>query len=113
MNDLIEIILNKIEECEYPLLSWGINDVSHSKDELIDIIFPLIDKYNNTNNSKDTIYEFDEIFNNLIINNHLYEIPDKSQCFRTRMAETIRLISTLRQLFPKHNKLTDGKVLQL
>ena len=44
-NDLIERILDHIEDYESKLLIWGIVDVYQTKEEIENIIFQIIDKW--------------------------------------------------------------------
>jgi len=94
--------LDRIEEREAKLLAWGIVDGSFSQSEIFGIIDPLIDQALSVG-----IEEFlkaDAVLSALLIRQQITEVPtsDGSIGYRSRMAETVRLLQKLRQLFPKH-----------
>lgn len=94
--------LDCIEEREAKLLAWGIVDGAFGHDEIFDLILPLLEKAND-----DGLVEFvsvDEVLAELLQRKWLVEVlmVGGSTGYRSRMAETVRLIQRLRQLFPKH-----------
>jgi hypothetical protein len=101
-------VLNYIEERESKLLVWGIVDGAFLKEELSDIIYPLIDSALNSGNEE--FFEPVEVVSSLIELKWLVEVELENGAvgYRSRMAETVRLLQRLRQLFPKHVKQPNG-----
>lgn len=94
--------LDCIEEKEAKLLAWGIADGFFSHSEIFGIIDPIIDQA-----IDDGIEEFlsaDAVLTELLNRKWITEVPISggSIGYRSRMAETVRLLQKLRQLFPKH-----------
>lgn len=83
-------ILNRLEGHELPLLSWGVVDGSFSEDEIL----ALIERAAPQEDS-------DELLGVMIDRGLVVERPGDR--FRTRMAETVRLAASLRQLFPSRD----------
>ena len=112
MNDLrrkfLLQILDRIEEQESKLLVWGVVDGVFSEDELDDLIFPLIDSAEAAD--FDDFEDTEVVIKNLCDLGWLFSVDlDQGQIgFRSRMAETVRLLQRLRQLFPKHARQTNG-----
>ena len=91
--------LNLLERKESKLLSWGLVDGSFSTDEIGDLCESYIEdgglwsKYDDEDEFQDALEEV----------GFLYGFQDGTRTrYRTRMAETLRLLARLRQLFPKH-----------
>lgn len=101
-------VLDKIEERESRLLVWGIVDGTFQKDELSDLIIPLIDAALNAGHVD--FFESDEVISTLMSLKWIVEVElvDSTIGYRSRMAETVRLLQRLRQLFPKHVKQPNG-----
>ena len=98
-NDIIEEILDLIEEKETKLLVWGIVDVYLTRNEVDDCIIKVIDNFNDLNTLED---DPSKVLEELIKRNLIFYIDLDNKKLRSRMAETIRLIYHLRQMFPKH-----------
>jgi superfamily II DNA or RNA helicase len=101
-------VLDSIEERESRLLVWGIVDGAFKKDELDELIFPLIDSALEKGFTE--FFSSDEVINELLCLKWVFkvEITDQSVGYRSRMAETVRLLQRLRQLFPKHFRQSNG-----
>ena len=84
--DLIEL-LNKLEEQELQLLSWGVVDGSFSEDEILRLVQSAAPQSD------------EDVLLDLLMDRCLV-VQRAGNRFRTRMAETVRLASSLRQLFP-------------
>lgn len=81
-------ILNAIEADELPLLSWGVSDGSLTESELVRIV-----------NRVAPDEDVDEVIEELLGRRLIVASGVVEQRFRTRMAETVRLASRLRQWF--------------
>ena len=94
--------LDRIEEREARLLAWGIVDGAFCQTEIRGIIDPLIDEA--LNNGVEDFLTADEVLAELLERKWITEVPigGGSTGYRSRMAETVRLLQRLRQLFPKH-----------
>lgn len=101
-------ILDRIEEREYRLLVWGIVDGAFQKEELSDLIYPLIDSA--LASGYEDYFEPNEVITSLLALKWVVEVEltDGVVGYRSRMAETVRLLQRLRQLFPKHFRQTNG-----
>ncbi|MCH6470688.1 protein DpdJ [Sinomonas terrae] len=92
-------ILNALEDLELPMLTWGITETSLSADEVravlaeavtADLVAGVVD-----------VPSEDEYLSALTSRALLHHVPGTSPArFRTRLAEGLRLLSNLRQLFP-------------
>lgn len=101
-------VLDTIEEQESRLLVWGIVDGAFKKDELDDLIIPLLDL--EQINGLTDFFSPDEVINELLERRWILDVEliDQSVGYRSRMAETVRLLQRLRQLFPKHIRQSNG-----
>lgn len=101
-------VLDDIEQKEFRLLVWGIVDSSFQKDELSDLISPLIDSALEL--GVDDFFQADEVISVLVALKWLVEVESSNGeiGYRSRMAETVRLLQRLRQLFPKHVRQPNG-----
>ena len=87
-------ILTHLELLESKLLTWGVVDGSFTRDELCTEIEKLADYHKIDEDA-------DEILEQLIENRLLFEFNDGGRlCYRTRMAEAVRLFARLRQIRP-------------
>jgi hypothetical protein len=95
--------LNSLERAEARLLSWGLVDGSFSANEIGDLCETYLE-----DNELWTQYSDEEDFQDALeAIGFLYDFHDgMRRRYRTRMAESLRLMSRLRQLFPKH--MTSG-----
>lgn len=99
--ELLERILDRIEEQEARLLVWGLTDASISRQELIDIIDPLLDEA--LEKGLDNFLDANDVIKATIERGLLFKTEGGPyDGYRSRMAETVRLLFYLRQLFPKH-----------
>lgn len=91
--------LNILERTESKLLAWGLVDGSFSSDEIAEHCESFL-----SSNGLWGIYEDADSFQETLENfGLLYPANDGMTVrYRTRMGETIRLLTRLRQLFPKH-----------
>ncbi|GIV03596.1 MAG: hypothetical protein KatS3mg015_2426 [Fimbriimonadales bacterium] len=92
--DLLNKLLNELERGELPLLGWGVVDGHFTEDELEEKIEEFADHHG---------LEAGELRQELLKRGLVFEFPtQRGTIFRTRMAETVRLLARLRQLFPEH-----------
>jgi hypothetical protein len=90
-------LLNLLEDLELPSLQWGVTTGMLSKDEVLEVIARFMTDHPGDFDDK----EPDEILEELVDKALLFEVPAQSpRRYRTRMAETLRLTTRLRQLFP-------------
>jgi superfamily II DNA or RNA helicase len=106
--DFLSKVLDSIEERESRLLVWGIVDGAFQKDELALLIYPLIDSA--LEQGLTEFFNPDDVINELLELKWVVEVEllDLAVGYRSRMAETIRLLQRLRQLFPKHTRQSNG-----
>ena len=96
-------LLNRLEDLELPLLSWGVTTGALSRDEILEVI----ESYARDCPSDLSDTDAAEILDDLLDAALLFKVLDTSPPrYRTRMAETLRLTSRLRQLFGPQD-LTD------
>lgn len=94
-------ILDKIEEQEARLLVWGLTDTCISKDELNNIIDPVLEDY--LKNGLDSFHSVGEVVQLMEDRGLIFRAFGITyEGYRSRMAETVRLLFYIRQLFPKH-----------
>ena len=92
-------LLDDLERREAALLSWGITSGGFSQVELQDRVAAVCDD----------VEEVDDLVEDLEFAGLLVRARDSgNMLWRTRSAETVRLLAHLRQLFPKHRKTEDG-----
>ena len=91
--------LNFLERTESNLLAWGLVDGSFSSDEITDLCETFLDE-----NELWSEYDDEGVFQEALEEaGLLIPVSDGMHTrYRTRMGETVRLLSRLRQLFPKH-----------
>ncbi len=94
--------LDRIEEREARLIAWGIVDGAFSQTEIFGIIDPLIEEA--LKRRMEDLLTAEDVLDELLRRKWITEVPlgDGSTGYRSRMAETVRLLQRLRQLFPKH-----------
>lgn len=101
MNDHLDHdlrILDEIESAELGPLSWGLVDGGFGDDELLDLLDDLAEQFGDARSAE-------EIRNSLCSRSLLTEsFGGAGKVWRSRMAETLRLLVRLRQLFPQHVK---------
>jgi hypothetical protein len=95
-------VLDRIEEREARLLTWGIVDGVFGHDEICDLLNPLIDEA--INGGFEDFVCAEDVLAELQQRNWITDVPRSGGItgYRSRMAETVRLLQRLRQLFPKH-----------
>jgi ATP-dependent Lhr-like helicase len=90
-------LLNGLEDLELPLLSWGITSGALSEEEVLDTVGTALARHPDAPNNLTT----SQIVQGLINAGLLFPIPESTPpTYRTRMAEALRLLAQLRQLFP-------------
>lgn len=106
--DFLSKVLDRIEERESRLLVWGIVDGAFQKHELNELIYPLIDSA--LEQELTDFFNPDDVITALLDLKWVVEVEllDLSVGYRSRMAETVRLLQRLRQLFPKHARQSNG-----
>ena len=92
-------LLDDLERREAALLSWGITSGGFSQVELLDRVAAVCD---DVEEAEDLIEDLE--FTGLLVRSR----ESGNVLWRTRSAETVRLLAHLRQLFPKHRKTADG-----
>ena len=105
MNNLIEKFLGELERNEARLLSWGVVDGFWEEDELESTAESFLEREQGWSQFSDTYDFIDE----LVQQGLLFRLPVGSETrYRTRFAESLRLLARLRQLFPKHLRDANG-----
>ena len=105
MGNFLLQCLDAIEQRETRFLVWGIVDISMSQDEFLDLIGELLE--NASDEVQMAYYDSRRVIADLLERAFIVEFPKNDALhYRTRMAETVRLASRLRQLFPKHEGAT-------
>lgn len=95
MQDWKQLFLNELEEQEAKYLSWGYVEGSFTDEELDQRVADFIEK-----NEVEDITS-DELKNELYEARMISPLPGREgEVWRTRMAETVRLLFRLRQWFP-------------
>lgn len=106
---LAEFALDELESIEARCLVWGLVDNALSSDEVKAALQRVLDlskaqpARNDPNCSIQTARDLRDF---LVAHRMLFEVPfvaDQEAHWRTRMAEGVRLVAQLRQLFPKHD----------
>ena len=91
---LVSALLDRLEQEESRLLVWGVVDGNFTRDEVIAHAKAILDNEKQSNLSETDLAG---ILNDRVLLIQVYDNPPR---FRTRMAETIRLMRRLRQWFP-------------
>ena len=101
MEHLLAEFLREVEQMESRLLVWGLVDGFFSEQELRDRAEYFLDLCHEEHSGIDK----DDFLEEMIKRGLLFRWEEGGAYrFRTRMAETVRLMAGLRQLFPKHLK---------
>lgn len=99
-------VVSALEDLELPRLSWGVVDGFLSEDEVRDAIDGVL--FDDVRTGRDTP-TIDEVMDLLIQEGLLFELPDSPQRrFRSRLAEELRLLRLLRQLWPPRSEDSPG-----
>lgn len=95
-------VLDQIEQGEARLLTWGIVDGALEQREIDALIEPLLEDA--IDNGVDAFLDPQEVIAVMLKRCWLAQVEreDGTIAYRSRMAETVRLLQRLRQLFPKH-----------
>jgi DEAD/DEAH box helicase/Helicase conserved C-terminal domain len=97
----LQSVLDRIEEQESRLLVWGLTDACLSRDEAFGIIDPILETA--IADGLEGFFETGDVIDALLQRGLLFEVEGSSYSgYRSRMAETVRLLFYLRQVFPKH-----------
>jgi len=93
--------LTFLERREEKLLSWGFHNIQYSQSEMLDFLLKdapqdLIDQWKSLEDGGLTFRTF---IRELRQSNLIYQMPENPNMYRTRMAEGVRLLANLRQLF--------------
>lgn len=108
MHEFVSNFLTFLERREEKLLSWGFYTVQYTEDEML---------YALENESSRELREqwdslkvqgvtFHALIREMRQTHLLYRNPDSPKMHRTRMAEGVRLLANLRQMFNQHNWAT-------
>ncbi|MEF1280248.1 protein DpdJ [Vibrio fortis] len=95
MENFFVPILDELETRESALLTWGNTQGYFGEDELVELVEGII------GDDEDAYDVIDEMVANGLMVSWSDEESGEEH-YRTRMAEGVRLFSTLRQMFPKH-----------
>jgi len=103
LHELLLDILDILEKQESSLLTWGDTEGSFAEDELISIISKRIEILNSAGQQipEEVLDEWEQgtfIIDELIDHCLIFRLPN-SNSYRSRMAESVRLLSKNRQLF--------------
>lgn len=103
---LLVAALDEIEQREARLLAWGLVDGFLTSAETAEIVDSLLDDprfADETYEQPLTFMSAEEVVGALKIRALLFDVGERSELrYRSRMAESVRLLFRLRQLFPKH-----------
>lgn len=106
---LAELALDALEALEVRCLVWGLVDNALSQGEVTTAIQDLLDSSKAQEVKSDPLCSIQtalDLRDFLVANKMLFEVPsfmgDQESRWRTRMAEGVRLLAQLRQLFSKH-----------
>jgi hypothetical protein len=89
-------VLDEIEDAEITALNWGLVDGGFSDDEFLDLIDSICERLEDDRSTDEVAQSLER--RALVIR----VVGPNGQVWRSRMAETVRLLARLRQLFPKH-----------
>lgn len=105
MEEFLRQCLDAIEERETRFLVWGVVDIALSENELLDLIAELLE--NASDEVQGQYFEHSRVITDLLERAFVVQFfKEEAPHYRSRMAETVRLASRLRQLFPKHEGAT-------
>ena len=101
MEQIIRATLDELEEQESVLLTWGNTQGFFSQTELKNIITQVLQNYPHAATGLNSFSVAKEMMDRGLLLRHQ---QNGASVFRTRMAESVRLYSQLRQMFPKHGR---------
>ena len=94
-------VLDQVEQREARLLSWGLVDAFLTHAELHEIVDDALNAVPSFDGL--TLLHAQDVVHALLDRTLIFEVGDQpGERFRSRMAEGVRLMFRLRQLFPKH-----------
>jgi len=99
-------LLSRLEDLELRLLSWGIVDGFLSRTEVENAIDEQLDFDAKRPNAD--LLSADDYLHHLVDAGLLHRLPEATPRYRTRLGETLRLLRTLRQLFPPNDSSVPG-----
>lgn len=89
-------LLSNLEDLELPLLSWGVTNGTLAHDEILE----TIERQVTAQSARYGYHEPGDVLQSLLRAALLFRVPNSSPPrYRTRLAETARLLAQLRQLF--------------
>lgn len=98
---LLVAVLDQMEQREARLLSWGLVDAFLTGQELQEVIDDALNAV--TSFAGLTLLHASDVLEKLLERTLVFDVGDEpGERFRSRMAEAVRLMFRLRQLFPKH-----------
>jgi hypothetical protein len=86
-------VVDELQRRESRLLSWGMVDGAFTDKEIETITSTIAEK-------EAPEIDPDDIFDWLLDQHLLFQLPNGPERYRTRVAETVRLLARLRQIFP-------------
>jgi superfamily II DNA or RNA helicase len=99
---LLLAAIDEIEQREARLLTWGLVDGFVTSREIHEILNPLLDDPEKA--SVTSFINANQVIEALIGRTLLFDVGEESGIqYRSRMAEGVRLLFRLRQLFPQHS----------
>lgn len=99
-------LLSRMEDLELPLLSWGVVDGFLSQSDVDAAIEQQLDIDAMTPGAP--FVGANDYFKRLLDTGLLHRLPDPPARYRTRLGETLRLLRSLRQLWPPANPAAPG-----
>lgn len=98
---LLFSVLDQVEQSEARLLSWGLVDAFLTRAELQEIVDTALNDVVSFEGL--TLLHARDVVDEMLDRTLIFKVGDDQQDqFRSRMAEGVRLMFRLRQLFPKH-----------
>ncbi|HEY3547729.1 MAG TPA: protein DpdJ [Propionicimonas sp.] len=91
-------LLSRLEDLELPLLAWGVVDGFLSREDVESAINAQLDA--DADDPGALLHSVDDYLQHMLDAGLLHRVPDPAPRYRTRLAETLRLLRTLRQLWP-------------
>lgn len=95
-DDIALVFFDSLERAENALLAWGVVDSFFTEDELIDRGEAFLERLPMSARKYDT---GSDLVSALLDAHLVWEVAGKPGRYRTRMAETVRLFTRLRQIF--------------
>ena len=99
--DVVDAALNRIEEIEHTSLVWGSVDGGFDRDQLAAELIPILQKKGHPDPDDGAEDLIEELLDKALVC-ECRTLSGKA-ILRSRFAEGVRLLSRLRQLFPKRD----------